>query len=435
MAEEITPSAEMTAIDALSARFETALDARDERIIGGFARRLDELAAPRPTFEPDPPAAEIERKTQDAPPVRCSSPTERLYRNLPEAARKIRTPDADHYMAQWLRAMAGPYVSGYGDQTYAMLRQASDWCEQNFGRADILVGTGTGTGGGIQTGTGGHLVPVPLLSLVEINIDLASKIPQMSMQVQLTNGTARIPTADQASGGMVAEGGTPAQGEPDFATIQPNARKAVVFMKASTEMIQDSAFNLVTVLSSRAGRALGAIREAQTGEDGDGLGNNIQEVLTGTAYTLDTINVLTYTDLVQMYFAVPQQYRASAAWLGAGDVLTFVSRLTNEAGGAGLGFPIFSQQSGRPGVVTDDSADGVMMRKPVYEVGTPAGQLYFGDVSQNYAFCRAEGLTAAVSTEAEFAAGLVQYRFEERYDGVNVDGVAGVQATGITSIA
>lgn len=402
--------------DTLTVQLRTAMARREERVLERVGERLAKLT------EPDRSSAVAEVLPKGEPDERVRqvrAVVDYRYDRMPENVRRFRSPETDHWMAQWIRALT------VRDQELMKLADAN--LSEKFGRADTLVGT-PDAGGGISSGTGGPLIPVPLLGVIEIERDAVAKIRGLASPFELTAAQARIPTAGAVTVAMVAEGTTSTGDEPPFASKLPVAHKMQAGMKASVEAVADSAFNLVGIYASRAGRAMGAEEDVQFCTT-DGIAPNVSEKIDdgATNVPLATVVTLDYAQMVTNYFALPQQYRMNAAWFGSGATLTILSSILD-----GNGRPIFSPGAGLPGVITDDSADGVVFRKPVYEVPLADGVLVFGEM-RSYGVGTRAGITARVSEHASWSADLIEYKFTQRLDGIVLDAGAFVESNGITT--
>jgi len=348
-----------------------------------------------------------------------ASPTDRIYGRMPEEIRQIRTPETDHWMAEELRGIA------YGDR--ARIFQAKAKLDGLF-RATTTEGIAAASGA-YSTGTGGTLISRPVEALVLIARDKVSKMPRFASGFTMTKQTHTIPTAAAMTSYMTAEGGTTTQGEPTYAAVQLTARKGAARGKVTTEELEDADVNLVTIMTTRAGMSLGALQEAEFWRTGSGTAPHVSAFAAGTAYAETTAGTLDYASVIGMYFTCPQVYRTGAAWYAEASVLQALAGVRD---GMGRGF--YQGLTERPGAITDDAgAVGTLMGKPVYEVDATAGTIHFGDMGALYIVGQRKGITARMSEHANFAAGLVEFIWEQRFDGQNVDTSACQTCTGITA--
>jgi HK97 family phage major capsid protein len=355
------------------------------------------------------------------PVIRLVSPTEHLYDRMTPEERKWRDPESDHHMAEELRALAT------GDR--ARLFAAHSALAAKFGRTNTLEGT-PGASGALATGTGGSLISRPLEAVVLIARDKVSKMPRFASSFTMTKQTHTVPTAGSMTTYQTSEGGTTTQGEPEYSAVQLSAVKTGARGVVSLEQLEDSDVNVVTVMTTRAGMAIGAAQEAQYWRTGDGTAPNISAFAAGTTYTPSaTATALDFTSVSDAYYTLPQVYRENSAWYAASNVLGLMNIVRD-----GNGRAFYQGLGDGPRPLTDDStAVGTLMGRPVYEVDATAGTIHFGDLSQLYIIGSRAGITARMSEHAQFAAGLVEFIWEQRYDGNNVDTSACQTITGITS--
>lgn len=352
--------------------------------------------------------------------IRMASPIEYVYKRMPEEVRAIRTPDTDHWMAEELRGIA------YNDRARTFRAQME--LSHLYSRADTTEGV-PGDSGAYSTGTGGTLISRPVEQLVLIARDKVSKMPRFASSFTMTKQTHSIPTANAMTVYQVAEGGTHTQGEPTYAAVQLSAVKGAARGIVTTEMLDDADVNLVSIMTTRAGMALGANQEAQFWRTGDGTAPNISAFAAGTAYAETTSGTLDFASVIGMYYTLPQVYRDGAAWFAEASVLQAMAGVRD-----GNGRAFYQGLTERPGALSDDStAVGTLFGKPVYEVDATAGTIHFGDMSALYMIGQRAGITTRMSDHIGFATGTVQFIWEQRYDGNNVDTSACQTCTGITA--
>jgi HK97 family phage major capsid protein len=352
--------------------------------------------------------------------VKLRSPNEYLYARMPEEVRAIRNPDSDHWMAEEFR--------GFGQRNQARIFQAQCELATMFGRASTLEGA-AGASGALSAGTGGPLISRPIEQLVLIARDKVAKMLRFAAGFTMTKQTHTVPTANAMTTYQVAEGGTTTQGEPTYAGVQLSAVKTAARGVVSLEMLADADINIVGGMTTLAGRALGAAQEAQFWRTGDGTAPNISAFAAGTAFAEATSAELKFTDVVNMYYTCPQVYRDMAAWYAEASVLQAMVGVRD-----GNGRAFYQGLTERPGPLSDDpTAVGTILGKPVYEVDATAGTIHFGDMNACYLVGQRQGIMARTSEHAQFAAGLVEFIWEQRYDGNNVDTSAVQSCTGITS--
>lgn len=406
---------------ALFAKLDTIAQAHEDRMLEGLGDILAKYEVPDHGRTPEM----VNRSGETV--HRLVSPTAPLYNRMPEDIRSIRTPDSDHWMAEWIR--------GHFHKNHAQIFQANSKLEGLFSRAETLEGVAAGSGG-FPDGSGGELLPRPLEALVEIERDRVAKMQRWATTYQMTAQEHNIPTASAMAAYMVGEGtpGVATTGEPTFAQVALIARKAVCKAQASVEILEDAAINLVNVFTRRAGARLGALEDEQFFRDGS-TGISAPDVvrLNPLAYSESgTSGWLLYADLLAMYSNVQQEYRDNARWLFAPNVLQALAGVLSTSDGR----PFYDSLLNPPRPITDDSsAVGTLLGKPVHEVVFTSGVGFFGDVSACYAIGRRRGISVAVSEHFLFDTQRVVWLIWQRFAGQNVDTSAGQMVTGITNAA
>ena len=359
--------------------------------------------------------------TEGEPVIRLVSPHDRQYRRMTEEEREWRSADSDHWNAEWLR---GQVARDHGRKLKARAE-----LEKIYGRAVMTEGVAA-AGGAISTGTGGELIPRPLEQVVLIARDRVAKMRRWAQMISMTAQTHTVPTAAAMTAAMAEESTTAADGNPAIAQVQLTARKGQVTALATNEMLADAAINLINLWATRGGTAMGVLEDDQFFKTGNGTLPNISGILTGTAYAEETSTEMSFYDMVVMYYNVAQQYRQNAVWLISPDVLLLLTSVQNSTSGTQL----YLGMSEKPGPITDDpTAEGTILRRPVYEVPSTPGTVWFGDINASYIIGQRAGIESRVSDQVKFDLDQVMWKLTQRFDGISVDAVASQVALGITS--
>jgi HK97 family phage major capsid protein len=350
--------------------------------------------------------------------LRFTAPTDRIYSRMSDDLKKWRNPDSDHYMAEFLR--------GQAYRNYGQMMVAQEKLDGMFGRTALAEGAG-GALGAFAAGSG-EFLPRPLEQVVMIERDKVAKMRRWATQINMTNQVHTIPTAGAMTAGMTAEGATSTDGNPTISSVGLEAQKAQVTAIASNEMLADSAVNLINMWVTRGGKALGALEDQQFFKEAEGTPPNCTAFLSGTSYTI-TGGDLNFLDINAMYYTLEQQYRQNAIWLVEASVLQALSQLWNDT----AGHQFYIGMTEMPGPITDDpSAEGTLMRRPVYEVPFTAGTIWFGDPSAAYVVGTRAGLQSQVSDQVLFASDQVMWKLTSRFDGTNLDAGASQVTIGVT---
>lgn len=353
--------------------------------------------------------------------VTTRSPTEPLYRRMSEDEREWRNPDSDHYMAEWVRGQA------FGD--HSRMLQATVNLESMFPRAVMTEGIAPATGA-FATGTGAEFAPRPLEAVVMISRDRVAKMRRFATIFQMTAQEHNIPTAAAMTAAMVAEDvAEVAQGEPAVDQVPLVAHTAGVQARASKNLLADAAVNLINVIATRGGGALGVLEDNEFFKDGTGTSPHVT-MITGTSYvaSLTTATALSYTNALGMYHDLPQQYRENAVYFVSSSVLELLANVRD-----GFGRPIYQGLMDQPSPLSDDRTTvQTLFRKPVYEVPLTAGTIWFGDPAQ-YAVGNRAGITIESSEHQLFSTRQIIWLITQRIAGNNTDTAAGQFLTAIVS--
>jgi HK97 family phage major capsid protein len=356
------------------------------------------------------------------PIIKLVSPYQHQYDEMSDEEKTCRSPESDHWCAEWLRGQV------YRD--HGRMLNATAELERMYGRATTTIGVAAASGA-LSTGTGGPLIPRPLEKVVLINRDKVAKMRRWAQKFMMTAQTHTVPTAAAMTANMVGESTTGAQGEPTAASVQLTAKKGQVKAVSTIEALNDVAINLINLWGQRGGKAMGTLEDEQFFKEGDGTGNNISAFLAGTAFNETTSGVFAFLDMNTMYYTVEQQYRQESVWLISSNVLQMISLLRNATTGA----QFYLGMTEKPGPITDDpTAEGTLFRRPVYEVPSTAGTIWFGDIGASYLIGDRMGLQSSVSDQVRFETDEVVWKLTQRFDGQSIDAIASQVATGITSV-
>ncbi len=429
------PPPEPRAGRTLQESIEEALKASREEALEKFTSALAAATAPKKRMVPVPPRGA--NQDQDPQPqerglfghgdVRMG--TDPLYLRMSKDQRDIRNPRADARMAAWLRAVRWNNMA----EVMSIGRELDgEFMKARGERATTLYGTPDASSG-LGGGTGGPLVPLPLANLIVLARNVRGRMRGISQIFSSNANTLRIPVSGVATAAMAAEGATAAQGEPTITSVLMSKKKAQALFAASDEMLEDSAFNLISFYTERAGGALGTLEDVQF-VTSNGTAPNITQSLTSA--TITGVNeavstVLTYEDVVALFFALPQQYHSGAAFFGGSQMMQFLSTIVD-----GNGRPIFAPGMAAPQVVGDTypGAIGTIFGRPVYLVPLATGSLMVGDPSY-YGILDGGALTIRASEHVGWATDTIQWKITERIDGAVLLADAWREMLGITSVA
>jgi HK97 family phage major capsid protein len=242
--------------------------------------------------------------------------------------------------------------------------------------------------------------------------------------------TKRIPDCGIVTAAMVAEGAGGSQNEPTISGTLLSKKKATANLAATIEEIEDSAFDLVSLFSERAGSAFGVIEDLQIATS-NGTAPNITESLgsaTITAIGEAGSGILTYADCVTLLMSVPKAYRPFVSFYAAPNVMILITALKDTTGR-----PIFQGANDVPKVSADGAAaDGMILGRPLYELPLASGELFCGP-AQEYGMLDGGGITMRVLSETLASTDAILYRFTQRFDGTVLTNAAWRQMEGLTT--
>jgi HK97 family phage major capsid protein len=270
----------------------------------------------------------------------------------------------------------------------------------------------------LQVGTdseGGFTVPDAFLRQIVESMREFGVINALATHITTgDNGQLTIPTvASNSTAAWTAEEAAFTQAEGTFGQIVLNAYKVGVISKISDELIQDSAFDLLSWLAKDHGEALGL----KTGEAYATGASNSTTTPKGllnraTAGVTTAVNTgFTADELIDLVHSVTSPYRANASWIINDATVKIVRKFQDQDDqyiwqpGLQAGTP--DLLLGRP-VYTDPHVDTVAATKKV---------AIFGDIEKGYIIRDVEGVTVKVLNELYAAAGQVGFRTSLRTDG------------------
>jgi HK97 family phage major capsid protein len=185
----------------------------------------------------------------------------------------------------------------------------------------------------------------------------------------------------------------------------------------STELIQDSAVNLLEYLGRAAGIAIGTVTGTYnvtgTGTaQPEGIANSPTAGVTGGAGTGLTVSA---NSLIDLYHSVVSGYRSAGYWVMNDLTAAYIRKLRDDTGGSGLGNLLWQpgMQAGAP----DTLFGRPVVTDPAMAVqAINAYSIAFGDFSAYFAFRDVNTVTFDRSDDFAFSTGLVSFRSSLRTD-------------------
>ncbi len=352
------------------------------------------------------------------------------YRSLSPAMREVRNAETDLDMARWILGMTSKDHQTIREVEGKYRTPRRTALEAEWARATLAEGLADSSSG-LGAGSGANLLPLPLERAVILERQAAAVMRSIVRIFTSESHTKRIPNSGIVVAAMVAEGAGGSQNEPTIGGTVLSKKKATANLAATIEEIEDSAFDLVSLFSERAGSAFGVIEDLQIATS-NGTAPNISESL-GSATITDvaeaSAGVITYEDLAKLLLNVPKAYRPFVGFFGAADVTVFLSQMVD-----GNGRPQLQSLQETPSLSAEGTqADGSVLGRRYYELPLANGEIFCGP-PQEYGMLDGGGISMRVLSETLASTDAILYRFTERFDGAVLTNAAWRQMTGITSV-
>lgn len=259
---------------------------------------------------------------------------------------------------------------------------------------------------------GGYLVPEEFERQIVTTLDEANVIRSLA-KVITTGSERKIPVAaSHSTAQWTLENGAYTESNPTFDQKQIDAYKLTDLVRVSTELLQDSAFDLESYIAGEFARAFG-IAEEQAFCVGTGS-NQPTGIFTANGGTVGVTaaatTAITADELISLVYALKSPYRRNAKFL-MNDATVAAIRKLKDLNGAYMWQP--SVQAGQP-----DRLLGYEIYTSPYVPTIAAGALAiaFGDF-QNYWIADRTGRTVQRLNELYATNGQVGYVATERVDG------------------
>jgi len=259
---------------------------------------------------------------------------------------------------------------------------------------------------------GGYLVPMEFERQIIMGLREANVIRSIAKTIT-TSAERKIPIATTHSTAQwTAENAAYTESNPTFAQKTIDAFKLTDLVKVSTELLQDSMFDLESYIAAEFARAFGvAEEEAFCVGTGTGQPTGIFTASGGTVgVTAGSATAITVDNIIDLIYALKSPYRRNAVFLMK-DVTVSTLRKLKDSNGAYLWQP--SVQAGQP-----DRLLGYPIYTSPYAPAAAASALpiAFGDFS-NYWIADRLGRTVQRLNELYAGNGQVGFIATERVDG------------------
>lgn len=265
-------------------------------------------------------------------------------------------------------------------------------------------------------GDGGYLVPVEHLQEVlqaRPNISpfrSVCRVVPMSSKTSDTATVATKPTAD-----WIDEAAEITESNPTTGQVILTARKLAVLSKTSIELVQDSRVDLFALLAQLHGEAheLKAQNAFAVG-NGTLKPKGIHSASYTTVTAAGSSTAVTYGDVNRLYMGLPQQYRASAVFVGNAACIAAISGIISTTGQPIFRMPmsgeLYPTVFGRPVIELPDL--------PGAATSGDKAHLYFGDFTGGYLIGDRMGTEFATSDKGVgFKYAQIEVRSIQRLDG------------------
>lgn len=268
---------------------------------------------------------------------------------------------------------------------------------------------------------GGYLVPVEFERVLYKARDKVDPIFQLAGKITLGALTKNVPyVASEGAAALIAEEGSYGDTDDAFGQVTFHAYKFGRICKASDELIADSAFDIYAHLAESFGRAIGKAEAGYfwTG-DGDGVPQGVMAGA-GTGVTTASASDITADEIIDLYYSVPEQYRANGVFVFNEGVVKKIRKLKTGDG----------QYLWAPGFA---GAPDTILGKPLYtsaNIDAIAGGKkvgVFGDIGECFKIADRQGFNFRVLDQLYAANGQVGFRGDGRSDSRCIFGSTGLK--------
>jgi HK97 family phage major capsid protein len=286
-------------------------------------------------------------------------------------------------------------------------------------RSEFRAQTVTGTGA-----EGGYLVPQT--HYAQIVRSMAAFGPMLNPNLvnlveTLGGGQWNVPTNDDTgnAGALISENTAVSAASLTFGTKTLGAHKFTSnLFTVSDEMLQDSAYDVVSFVNSAIGERLGrALNAAFTTGDGSDKPQGIVGAAT-SAFTSAANTTVTADEILTLIHSVDPAYRASATMMFNDATALVLRKLKAETSGEYLWQP--SIQAGQPGTIFGHN---YVINPAMASIGASTKPILFGDFKR-FTVRAVKGINVVRLNERYADQGLVGFIGFARYDSELLDSKA-----------
>ena len=215
-------------------------------------------------------------------------------------------------------------TDAYNKAFWAMMRGDNSMDVRNA----LSVGTGS---------AGGYTVPDEFDKELVKALEENNIFRQIAKVIKTNSGTHKIAIAtDSGSASWIDEVGTITDSDPTFAQASLDAYKMGTLVKVSSELLNDSAFDIAGYIAERIGARFGN-KEEEGFVKGAGPSSTpgtpseptgiLSSVTPGAGNTTADAETLTFDDVYALYYALTSPYRKNAAFLCHETVMLHLMQL------------------------------------------------------------------------------------------------------------
>ena len=181
---------------------------------------------------------------------------------------------------------------------------------------------------------GGFLVPDEFENQLIQKLQEANVLRTISHVIQTNSGEHKIPVvASEGTAAWLEEEAAYTESNTQFSQVSLGAHKLGTLIKVSEELLNDSAFDLMSYLSDEFGRRLGNAEE-QAFLTGTGTGQPTG-ILTDTngasaGSTAAKADALTFDDLIDLFYSLKAPYRQNAVFLMNDDTVKAIRKMKDK---------------------------------------------------------------------------------------------------------
>ena len=266
----------------------------------------------------------------------------------------------------------------------------------------------------LQIGTdseGGYLVPDEYEATLIDKLTDENIMRGLATIITSANGDKKIPVvASHGEAVWTDEGEEYTESDDEFGTVSLGAHKLSTIIKVSEELLNDSAFNLETYISSEFARRMGAAEELAF-INGNGTGKPTGVINTAeVGVTSASANAITTDEIIDLYHSLRTPYRKNAAFLANDSTIKAIRKL-KDSNNQYLWQP--GLQAGQPDTILNRP---IPTSAYMPEIGGGNKILLFGDLKY-YWIADRQGRSFQRLNELFAKNGQVGFRVFQRVDG------------------